>query len=331
MRTLEVSSLSRVYEHTKKRNIAAISASRSEYSPEENKKRTKELREDIRKAGFGFIKIKGRFIENQGTENEKPVDEDVCLIIGDDSDLGKRRLKKMVQALGTKYEQESILYKPFDSDDAELIETVGENKGQITNIGVWHPNKVGQYFSVMKHGNTFVFSPKEKKQRPAFERRRLKKTAEGNWFYELTDDAQEEYLEKYPNSKYKHAANLMVELKAKAKEKIELASDPDLKWWHAQTEEFRKGYVKKHPRSKYAIYKPKQTIGINEPKVSLMEISDKEILKKKILAKIKSLKKDYADYVKNYAKILSTPSAKEKLKEMQDRINELTSEYQKYK
>lgn len=160
----EAGGLARFYEHTKFRSIACISASRGENTRQENKSLTEQMKREIRSAGFGFIKILGRFIENQGTADEHPVDEEVCCIIGGGTEEDKKRLKFFVTRLGAKYKQESILFKPYDDKQAMLIDTVGENKGRETKIGVWHPNQIGPYFSVMKGGTTFVFKQEDTKE-----------------------------------------------------------------------------------------------------------------------------------------------------------------------
>ena len=49
-------SLFRVYEHTLKRNVGAISAFRGEFDFSTNKQRNQSLAIDIRGAGYGFIK-----------------------------------------------------------------------------------------------------------------------------------------------------------------------------------------------------------------------------------------------------------------------------------
>ena len=85
---LDESSLGRVLQHTKGRNIGMITAHRGENSAEENNARNKELEGHIRKAGFGFIKVKGRYIENHGTPEARAVDEHSYLVVGKKGDDG---------------------------------------------------------------------------------------------------------------------------------------------------------------------------------------------------------------------------------------------------
>ena len=76
------SSLSRVLSHVHNRYLGMISASRGENTPEQNDKATRELKNDIRSAGFGFINVLGSYIENAGTEEERKVSERSFLVIG---------------------------------------------------------------------------------------------------------------------------------------------------------------------------------------------------------------------------------------------------------
>lgn len=210
----EAGGMSRLYEHTKESNIGCISASRGENSKGENVKLTDQLRKDIREAGFGYVKIKGRFIENQGTDNEHAVDEEVALIVGDKTDEGKKKLKAFMEKMGAKYKQESILFKGHNDDEAILIDTVGENKGRETKIGKWHANKIGPYFSVMKGGATFVFTKEEEKKEEAPKPNVLqyapkKKQPTHNdmdWWRGLSETEQKDYLKEHPNSGFKIAA-----------------------------------------------------------------------------------------------------------------------------
>lgn len=157
------SSLSRVYDHTKNNNIGCITAWRGGKKANEEQRRLnnqnfKELKTAIRNAGFGYIKIKGRYIENKGTELEENVDEEVALIVGDSTEEGKKKLKTLLIKWGAKYEQDSVLFKGYDDKQAHLIYTSGKDKGKVETVGTWHPNKIGDFFSVMKNGSTFVFA-----------------------------------------------------------------------------------------------------------------------------------------------------------------------------
>jgi len=81
---LEVaSSLERVYNHTKNRSIGMVSAHRAERTPAENRKLHRQLFQEIRQARFGYIRVRGRYVENYGTPEARDLDEHSFLVVGD--------------------------------------------------------------------------------------------------------------------------------------------------------------------------------------------------------------------------------------------------------
>lgn len=155
---LNEASMSRVHAHTQGRNIGMITAHRGEHTAEENNARNAALKADIRKHGYGYIKVKGRYIENHGTEDARPVDEHSFLVVGKKGHDGGA-LKKFLTDHGKKYGQDSILHKAHDEEDAHLYGTreggfPGMDKKHT--VGKWHPNRAGEFHSVMKN-KTFAF------------------------------------------------------------------------------------------------------------------------------------------------------------------------------
>ena len=139
----------------KQKNIGMISASRGEFSPEENEKRTSSLMDDINSKKLDYIPVRGRYIENYGSKDEKPVDEKSFLIHSDENII--HHLKNF----GKKYGQDSVLYKEKNSEIAKLHGTnksgfPGLNKSH--DIGTFHPNKKGEVHTVLGSGETFNFS-----------------------------------------------------------------------------------------------------------------------------------------------------------------------------
>lgn len=155
------SSLSRVYKHTLNTNIGIISAQRKNAKPEQNKENTRQLKNDIRVRKFGYITIKGNYIENKGTSEEAKVTETSFLVIGNEGD-DSGNLKGFLKQMGGKYQQDSILYKPYNSEIAVVIGTTeGQwpGKGIEHPVGKFHPNKISDYKSILKHaGQSFTFS-----------------------------------------------------------------------------------------------------------------------------------------------------------------------------
>lgn len=158
-------SLNRVIDHTHGRNIGMITAHRGEHTAEENHKRNKELEHDIRKAGHGFIHVKGRYVENHGTPQAKHVDEHSYMVIGKKGDDGGH-LKSFLKKHGEKYGQDSVLHKGHDEEHATLHGTKEggwPGHGKTHNVGKFHPNRAGEFHSVMrgKGNRTFAFNESE--------------------------------------------------------------------------------------------------------------------------------------------------------------------------
>jgi len=112
---LNETSLSRVWRQTQKFDSGTITAYRGArdcgegkpYTKEENKKRNSILRSKLLNLGYSLTKVKGTYIENYGSDNEKPVKEESFLVV-DVNNSGK--LKKDLMKLGEEFEQDSITY-----------------------------------------------------------------------------------------------------------------------------------------------------------------------------------------------------------------------------
>lgn len=160
------SSLSRILDHIQNRNIGIVSASRGIYPETENNQRSSNLERDIRSAGFGFVKMKGHYIEGFGTETpSEPAKESVFFVIGEKGD-DNGKLKGVLKNLGNKYDQETVLFKKFDDPNAVLLGTTSKNEkgepvwpglGEEVNVGTFHPEKIGTFYTRMKSGRKFVF------------------------------------------------------------------------------------------------------------------------------------------------------------------------------
>jgi len=96
------SSLSRIMQHiTNDKSFGVVSASRKSNSDKENDDLYKELIKDVRKMGYGYIKLRGGYKEETGFVNEK------SLFI---PNITKNDIIK----LGKKYNQDSVLYKDYN-------------------------------------------------------------------------------------------------------------------------------------------------------------------------------------------------------------------------
>lgn len=162
---LDEASLARLYQHTIERNIGIITAFRGRYTKSENLSRNSVLQSEIRNAGFGYYRMEGHYIEGFGSEASKDVKEQSFLVIGS-SGKDNGNLKGFLKKFGAKHNQDSILYKAFDSKNAVLIGTQGKdedgnavefpgNNKEVT-AGEFKPMKVSQFYSKMR-GKPFVF------------------------------------------------------------------------------------------------------------------------------------------------------------------------------
>jgi hypothetical protein len=153
--------LSRILQHTKDRNIGTITAHRGNLSAEENNKRNNLLKADIKANGFGYKHVKGKYIENYGKEDANPVEEKSFLVIGKKGH-DKDRLKDFLTKHGEKYDQDSVLHKSHDSDEAHLIGTGSgyPEKGKTASVGKFHPDKVAEFHSTHK-GKNYAFESVE--------------------------------------------------------------------------------------------------------------------------------------------------------------------------
>lgn len=153
---LDEAGLSRILTHIDKRNIGMMTAFRGGGTPvSQNRARNRLLSTDIRQAGFGFLRVVGSFIENEGTPQEETVIEESFLIIGSDHD-DSGNLKGFLLKSGAKYGQDAIIYKPFNGTMAYLISL--SNRSHMQPIGTFslNPQNINTMYSQFK-GHRFVF------------------------------------------------------------------------------------------------------------------------------------------------------------------------------
>ena len=119
---IQESSLSRIQSKSKKSGVAAISADRGNLSRKDNQARSQQLQKDIRgKFGRGPTKVKGSYLENPGSKDERKVKEKSYVV--DRGKMGKRKFKKEVKKLGKKYGQDSVITQSKGGGDATLKRT----------------------------------------------------------------------------------------------------------------------------------------------------------------------------------------------------------------
>jgi hypothetical protein len=156
---LDEISLNWIHQFSKTRNIGMISAFRKAYELEKNLERTKQLQEKIEVNGLAFIKLKGFYIGWHGTTEEKaPPYEISFLLTGLDRDDGGK-LKGLLKKMGREFNQDCILYKPFDKEDAVFIGTNDKDENEkpkwpginsLASAGKFHPLRMGEFHTLMQ-------------------------------------------------------------------------------------------------------------------------------------------------------------------------------------
>ena len=121
------SSLSRVQKWRTEHDTAAMATARFNKPKEQAKKEKYELQDWLRANGYAYTKFDGYYQEQEMPQASR---EDSLLIV-DINDKGN--LKQLVQKLGAKYGQESVLFRPKGADSKSiLIKTTPKGMGKET-------------------------------------------------------------------------------------------------------------------------------------------------------------------------------------------------------
>jgi hypothetical protein len=173
-------SLGRIYQHVvsnpKMKNWGVVTASRGELTPAENKQRNKELENDLRKMGYGFVHVDGMWQECRKPDTEyKDCPDDMKVPTEEKSLFIPNISQEHIQSLGKKYQQDSVLFaddKAKANGEATFIDS---KSGEAFNIGKFSPGKIAQGYSKMKGGKVFTFEPQaEPKSEPKKDDMKLK-------------------------------------------------------------------------------------------------------------------------------------------------------------
>lgn len=174
-------SLGRIYQHVvsnpKVKNWGVVTASRGELTPAENKQRNKELENDLRKLGYGFVHVDGMWQECRKPDTEyKDCPDDMKVPTEEKSLFIPNISKEHIQALGKKYQQDSVLFADEKTKEKGEATFIDSKSGEAFNIGKFAPGKVAQGYSKMKGGKVFTFEPEAepKKSEPKKDDMKLK-------------------------------------------------------------------------------------------------------------------------------------------------------------
>lgn len=151
----EGAGLSRVKQHVEERAVAMLSAFRDEFSLDQNRKRNKSMEQAIRKAGYGFLRIDGGWVEEQEDGTKKKVKEESFFVIGPESNADE--FKRFILNLGARFDQDAVLYVPAETDIAYGIDTGARGtKGKAEKIGKFSPKAAEDFWSNLR-GHPFIF------------------------------------------------------------------------------------------------------------------------------------------------------------------------------
>jgi len=169
---LDESSMGRIHQHIvsnpKVKNWGVVTASRGELTPAENTKRNKELENDLRKLGYGFVHVDGMWQECRKPNTEyKDCPDDMKVPTEEKSLFIPNISKEHIQALGKKYQQDSVLFADEETKAKGEATFIDSKSGEAFNIGKFAPGKVAQGYSKMKGDKVFTFlQPGEKGETP---------------------------------------------------------------------------------------------------------------------------------------------------------------------
>ena len=146
--------LSRLLFHLNENNVAFITAFRSEYSNNENKKRNKILARDLNNAGYGFIRIIGGYKDNADSQ---PIEEDSFAVISTADDYKEQdEFFKHMLAFGKRFNQDSVLIALKNRPDKPIASYTPDGKikyGPFKN-GI-NTKDIEDYFTQI-HGHKFT-------------------------------------------------------------------------------------------------------------------------------------------------------------------------------
>lgn len=164
-------SLGRVLFHTINANIAALTAHKSHLSIEENNIRNGILKQKIKDAGYGYIRVRSNYAEHALNPEAIKVNEDSLLVIGRRGNDNSKLLND-AKAWGEEFGQDYILHKAHDSEEVFLHGT-SKNRlwpkyGEAESIGKFHPNKAADYYPVLLLVNFYSLTESVNSQNIAF-------------------------------------------------------------------------------------------------------------------------------------------------------------------
>ena len=145
---------SRLMDHTKT-GFFIVSASRPQFSPEQNKERSEQLKAKIRSYGLAYVSMAGGYTELEGALAGQSTEESSFLVPlkGKGSDWGKN----VAQHLGNSFDQESVFFCYPDREDFQdkylLIFGDGSEMPVAKGMHINVDKAVEKYWSSLSKGS----------------------------------------------------------------------------------------------------------------------------------------------------------------------------------
>lgn len=147
--------------HFKNRAMGIMSAEREGLSPEENASRTNALEKDLKAAGHHVVHSNGVYVHDFGTPQAHSTAERSFIVSHKKTGNDNGAVRNTLTNLGQKYEQDSVLHKPHNSDIAVLIGTHERSqfpkKGAVEPIGKLAPGKKAENHTRLMDDRVFTF------------------------------------------------------------------------------------------------------------------------------------------------------------------------------
>lgn len=162
IKNISESSLSRLHSKMTSGIAGGITAYRSEYTKKENQQRNRSLVAKLMSLGYSVTAVRGSYIENYGSEDEKEVSEH-SFIVAPRDEKGAETLERDLIALGQEFDQDSVLI--IKNGKGELVgtskrENAWPSFGAREAVGGFKGGKAAQFMSRV-NDRPFVFEEYE--------------------------------------------------------------------------------------------------------------------------------------------------------------------------
>ena len=157
-RNLNESGLSRIHSKMKSGIAGTITAYRSEFTKRENQQRNRSLLAKLQYAGYSVTAVKGSYIENYGSDDEREVSEHSYFVAPLDEKHSESLERDLIK-LGIEFDQDSVLI--IKDGKGELVGTSHRDNawpsfGSKESVGGFKGGKAAEFMSRVNN-RTYTF------------------------------------------------------------------------------------------------------------------------------------------------------------------------------